>query len=78
MLSANVEPPRVVAAFRCAPRLLCASCYTAKSIKFRVDEEFLVDALEVIERVSGSLKPATRARLRRFVEAHWRDDGSTR
>jgi hypothetical protein len=46
-------------------------------MKFRVDEEFLVDALEVIER-EQSLKYATLARLRRFVETHWRDDGSTR
>jgi hypothetical protein len=59
----------IVAAFRTSPRIMCQKCYTDKSIKFRVDEEFLVDALEVIDR-EQSLKPATLARLRRFVEAH--------
>lgn len=67
----------VVAAFRCEPRIMCAACYTKKSLKFLVSEEFCVDALEVIQR-EQSLKPATLARLRRFVQAHWRDDGSTR
>lgn len=59
----------VVAAFRAVPRVLCPRCYATKSMKFLVPEEFLIDALEVIERAQ-SLKPATLARLRRFVEAH--------
>jgi hypothetical protein len=64
-------------AFRVSPRVLCAACYEQKSMRWSVSEEFLVDALTVIER-EQSLKPATLTRLRRLVEAHWRDDGSTR
>ncbi len=64
-------------AFRAAPRCLCSSCYDKKSLRASVSEEWLLDALEVIERTQ-SLKPATLARLKGFVEAHWRDDGSTR
>jgi hypothetical protein len=63
-------------AFRAAPRVLCRRCYEQKSMRWSVDEEFLIDALEVIQR-EQSLKHATLARLKRFVEAHWRDDGST-
>lgn len=66
-----------VMAFRASPRALCRRCYEQKSLRWSVSEEFLVDALEVIER-EQSLKPATLARLRRFVETHSRDDGSTR
>jgi hypothetical protein len=60
-------------AFRTAPRVLCRRCYEAKSIRWSCSEEFLIDALEVIER-EQSLKHSTLARLRRFVEAHWRDE----
>jgi hypothetical protein len=67
------KPATIVAAFRTAPRIMCQKCYTDQSIKFRVEEEFLVDALEVIQRTQ-SLKPATLARLKGFVEAHWRDE----
>jgi hypothetical protein len=63
----------VAKAFRVEPRTLCRRCYEAKSLRANVSEEFCVDALEVIERETH-LKPATLARLRTFVEAHWRDD----
>ena len=68
------------AAWQVPPRRLArrqTTCYENKSLRASVSEEFLIDALEVIER-EQSLKHSTLARLRAFVEAHWRDDGSTR
>ena len=44
----------MVVAFRSAPRILCAACHAKKTIKFRVDEEFAVDALAVIARTDGA------------------------
>lgn len=63
------EAAVVARAFRVEPRTLCRRCYEAKSLRANVSEEFLLDALEVIERETH-LKPATLARLRDFVEAH--------
>ena len=72
------KPASVVAAFRTSPRIMSQKCYTDKSMKFRVEEEFLVDALEVIDRVSGSLKHSTLASLRGLIETITARDGSTR
>ncbi len=55
-------------AFRAAPCVLCRSCYERKSMRFRVDEEFLIDALTVIARTQG-LKPITLDALREMVIA---------
>jgi len=54
-------------AFRAAPRVLCVRCYEKKSMRWSVSEEFLIDALEVIER-EQSLKPATLAKLRELIQ----------
>lgn len=58
----------VAMAFRAAPRILCAACYAKKSMKFPVDEEFIVDALRVIERTHG-LKSTTLDALREMFAA---------
>lgn len=55
-------------AFRAAPRVLCDACYARKSMRFRVEEEFCINALTVIARTHG-LKPVTLARLREIVIA---------
>lgn len=57
-----------VVAFRTAPRILCRKCYENKSMKFRVEEDFLVAALAVIARTHG-LKDATLDALRELVIA---------
>jgi hypothetical protein len=58
----------MVMAFRYSPRVLCRGCYDKKSLRFSVTEQFLIDALEVIQRTAG-LKPATLAALRELVVA---------
>jgi hypothetical protein len=55
-------------AFRAAPRILCDACYQKKAMRFRVEEEFLVSALEVIARTHG-LKSTTMDALREMVIA---------
>jgi hypothetical protein len=55
-------------AFRVSPRILCDACYENKSMRAPCEEEFLVSALEVIERTTG-LKPATLDALREMVIA---------
>lgn len=55
-------------AFRVSPRILCDACYANKSMRAIVEEEFLVSALEVIERTTG-LKATTRIALRELVIA---------
>lgn len=54
--------------FRCSPQVLCSRCYAKKSMRFPVDEEFLVDALTVIARTHG-LKATTLDALREMVIA---------
>lgn len=54
--------------FRASPRILCDACYDKKSMRFPVDAEFCVDALEVIARSEQSLKPATLVRLRELIQ----------
>lgn len=63
------EPATEVVAFRASPRVLCRRCYDKKSMRFRVEEEFLVDALTVIAREHG-LKATTLDALREMVTSN--------
>ena len=56
-------------AFRVPPRILCDACYAKKSMRAPCDEEFLVSALEVIERTTG-LKATTLDALREMVTSN--------
>jgi hypothetical protein len=55
--------------FRCSPRIMCQKCYAKKSMKFRVNEEFLVAALTVIANTTG-LKATTLDALREMVTSN--------